>query len=298
MIFVEGDALEELDTVTRSSREPVTIRNMVFAAHWYDGLTLFTKRYQPYFAFHNRTLRPVVGREAVLASFRHQIGTIKDEADQFGTMPVVIGEIGIPYDLNHKSAYQTGDYASQVQAMDATIQALEANLVNFTLWNYTADNSHVRGDQWNGEDLSIYSPDDRHNPVDLNSGGRALESVVRPYAAAIPGEPLRMQFHRETGEFDLVFRHDTHITAPAVVFVPTYQYPDGCEVTVSDGTFELDEEKQRLIYHPSEKDIPHWLRIAPSVPRKPAPTTDHRWQLALFGVGIAAGMWLLGRQKR
>jgi hypothetical protein len=83
-----------------------------------------------------------------------------------------------------------------------------------------------------------------------------------------------------------------------VLFVPTLQYPDGCEITVSDGTFELDEDKQRLTYHPSEKDIPHWLRIAPSVPRKLAPQTDRRWQLALFGVGFAAGAWLLGRRRR
>lgn len=297
MIFVESDALEESGTVTRVAKEPVNLRNMVFAPHWYDGLTLYTKRYQPYFAFHNRTLRPAVGRERVRHSFRDQIKEIKDEADQFGTMPVVIGEVGIPYDLNGKRAYQTGDYSSQVQAMDATISALEANLVNFTLWNYTADNSHVRGDQWNGEDLSIYSPDDRHNPLDLNSGGRALEAVVRPYAAAIPGEPLRMQFHRESGVFELAFRHDPNVNAPAVLFVPLLQYPDGCDVTVSDGTFELDREKQRLIYHPSEKDIPHWLRIAPSVQRRTAQQTDRRWQLALFGVGVAAGAWLLGRRK-
>jgi len=298
MIFFEGDALEESGTLTRVSHDPVTISNMVFAPHWYDGLTLFTKRYQPYFAFHNRTLRPVIGREAVRQSFREQIGTIKGEADIFGKMPVVIGEIGIPYDMNHKSAYQTGDYAAQIQAMEATIGALEANLVNFTLWNYTADNSHVRGDQWNGEDLSIYSLDDRHHPTDLNSGGRALEAVVRPYAAAIPGEPLRMQFDSESGLFELAFRHDASITAPAVLFVPSYQYPDGCEVTVSDGTFDLDQDKQRLIYHPSDKDIPHWLRIAPSVPRRTASTTDRRWQVALFGVGVAAGLWLLGRKRR
>jgi len=298
MIFVESEVLEEDTTPTRVRIDPVTVRNMVFAPHWYDGLTLFTKRYQPYFAFHNRTLRPVIGPDAVRQSFRDQIKEIKDGAEQFGAMPVVIGEVGIPYDMNHKTAYQTGDYSAQIQAMDATISALEANLVNFTLWNYTADNSHVRGDQWNGEDLSIYSPDDRHNPGDLNSGGRALEAVVRPYAAAIPGEPLRMQFHRERGVFELAFRHDANVTAPAVLFVPLYQYPDGCEVTVSDGTFDLDQDKQRLIYHPSDKDIPHWLRIAPSVQRRTAPRTNRRWQFALFGAGVAAGAWLLGRRKR
>ena len=37
--------------------------------------------------------------------------------------------------------------------------ALEENFASFTLWNYTADNTNTHGDQWNDEDLSLFSRD-------------------------------------------------------------------------------------------------------------------------------------------
>ena len=57
-----------------------------------------------------------------------------------------------------------------------------------------ADNDNRWGDQWNDEDLSIFSRNQQADPEDVNSGGRALEAVVRPYARAVAGEPLRMTF--------------------------------------------------------------------------------------------------------
>ena len=59
--------------------------------------------------------------------------------------------------MNEKESYKTGNYSSQIKAMDANMHALERNLLHFTLWNYCSDNSNDYGDQWNGEDLSIFS---------------------------------------------------------------------------------------------------------------------------------------------
>ena len=57
--------------------------------------------------------------------------------DYMGTRPCVFTEIGIPYDMDDKYAYKTGDYSSQSSAMDANHFAIEGSGVNgFTLWVY------------------------------------------------------------------------------------------------------------------------------------------------------------------
>ena len=43
--------------------------------------------------------------------------------------------------------------------LDRSVNAVEENLLSYTLWNYTADNTNAHGDQWNGEDLSTFSTD-------------------------------------------------------------------------------------------------------------------------------------------
>jgi hypothetical protein len=82
-----------------------------------------------------------------------------------GSRPVIFSEIGIPYDMDDKYAYKTGDYSSQIAAMDANMFAIEGFGGNgMTMWVYVASNTHEWGDNWNGEDLSIYSVDDRPLP--------------------------------------------------------------------------------------------------------------------------------------
>ena len=55
-----------------------------------------------------------------------------------GLHPCVFTEIGIPFDMDNQNAYKTGDYSSQVLAMDANHFALEAIQSGFTWWVYTA----------------------------------------------------------------------------------------------------------------------------------------------------------------
>jgi hypothetical protein len=141
---------------------------------------------------------------------------------------------------------------------------MDANLLNWTLWNYTPDNDNRWGDQWNDEDLSIFSRDQQTNPNDVNSGGRALEAVVRPYARAIAGEPLHMKFDRKSRHFEFAFRHHTEIDAPTEIFVPNYQYPQDYHVEVSDGAYEIDRAEQIVIYRHSSEHEPHHLRITPA----------------------------------
>jgi hypothetical protein len=178
-----------------------------------------------------------------------------------GGVPTLIGEFGFPYDLKGRRAYRTGDFRAQVQVMDRSMRAMEDNLLSFTIWDYTADNTNLRGDQWNGEDFSIFSRDQQHDPADIHSGGRALEAVVRPYARAVAGEPLRMSFDLRDRVFEFAFRHDPSVNAPTEFFIPNYQYPHGYAVEISDGSYELEEGRQILVYRHSLERLVHTVRV-------------------------------------
>ncbi|CAG8060001.1 unnamed protein product [Penicillium olsonii] len=170
--------------------------NMVHAVHFYDGLTLLTKHW---LVFHPQKGRRYVliqilmdrnrlynldiigllrgthrypfralkfGERSIRKSLRDQLRFLRDESlRNMGHHPLIFTEIGIPYDLDDKHAFNSGDYTSQIKAMDANHFALEGSSSNgFTLWCYVAQNDHEGGDQWNGEDLSIYSQDDLELP--------------------------------------------------------------------------------------------------------------------------------------
>ena len=278
---------------------PQDAQNMVFVPHWYDGLTLFTKRFWGFLGVDLGTSGssfPIVfGKGAVQRSFIDQVGRLKAlSAERLGNVPSLIGEIGIPYDMNNGSGFRHGDFSVHEAAIDASMRALEENLLSFTWWNYTADNSNARGDSWNGEDLSIYSADQRKDPQNPDSGGRGLGAFVRPYAYATAGRPLRMQFNRHSGEFSYSFRHDAGITAATEFYIPALQYPQGCEIQVSDGHYELDAEAQILRYWHSDKDVPHWVQVRPAQPRPEEPGNPWRWLLLALSA-VAFLRWLRRR---
>jgi hypothetical protein len=211
------------------------------------------------------TGRFILGRGRVRRSFVEQIAHLKEEAAELmGGVPTLVGEFGIPFDMQGGRAYRTGDFFRQVQALDDTFQALEANLLSGTLWNYTADNDNLRGDQWNGEDLSIFSRDQQTGPDDINSGGRALGAAVRPYACKVAGEPLEMAFELKRRIFDLAFRHDPAVEAPTEIYVPNLQYPGGYRVDVSDGEARIDRDAQMVEYHHSPGQEIHHVQIYPA----------------------------------
>ena len=237
---------------------------MVYAPHWYDATVLFLKTYSPIIGFDVHTSRVVFGPRTVRRSFAHQLGRHKEYAQQYlHGVPTMIGEIGIAFDLNNRRAYHTGDFTQQMNAMDRSLRAADENLLTYTIWNYTPDNDNKHGDQWNGEDLSIFSLDQRTNPEDINSGGRALQAIVRPYARATAGEPLRMSFDIHRRVFSFEFRHDPAVSAPTEIFVPNYQYPDGYNVWITDGECEVQSEGQTLIYEHSTGRETHRIQITP-----------------------------------
>lgn len=81
-----------------------------------------------------------LGETAIRNCFRDQLKAIRQEGmDNMGMRPCVFSEIGIPYDMDDKYAYKTGNYSSQIAAMDANHFAIEGCGGNgFTLWVYVA----------------------------------------------------------------------------------------------------------------------------------------------------------------
>ncbi len=238
------------------------IQNFVNAAHWYDPFAIESKFFSPEFGFNLATGRPILGKEKVWDWYAYNFKTIKEISENsIGDVPVLVGEFGVCFDMNGRSAYRTGDFSMQEQAMDAFYSGLEKNLLSSTIWNYTSDNDNCWGDQWNGEDFSIYSEDQRSDPGDIHSGGRALRALVRPYARKTSGKPISMSFDYQKRIFQYKFEASPQIDAPTEIFVPRHQYPNGYSVEVTDGKFEKDQENQVLIYWPSSQGNTHRIII-------------------------------------
>lgn len=261
LIFFESEG-EHSDPIPWNSDDP---RGVIYAPHWYDGFTVFTKTYNPEFnVITHPEVQLVTGKAEVQSMIDGQIGELKSRGDLNG-IPTLIGEFGVMMNLHDGESFRTGIFEKQTQAMASYLSAMDKHLLNYTLWNYTADNTNERGDQWNVEDFSIFSRDQQSDPSDIHSGGRALEAIVRPYARATAGIPQRMSFNVSTRVFEFEFLSDPAITVPTEIFVPNYQYPNGYEVALSSGTFHKDRKSQMLtIYQPAGESALISVQISPS----------------------------------
>ena len=178
-----------------------------YSTHYYDGLTLITRHWHWFNADALGVLRgkyksPLAavkfGEAAIRKSLQEQLGILRDDAKILGSYPTIIGEIGIPYDMDEKRAYgytdkgkHKGDYSSQQKALDASLNAADGpNALNYTVWTYCPDSSHEWGDGWNLEDLSIWSADDlRHKEEFQIQPPDASSAALISRAASMMGSP-------------------------------------------------------------------------------------------------------------
>jgi hypothetical protein len=124
---------------------------MVYAPHYYDGVTLMTKKWNRYWnvdvfgILRGRYMSPAfavkIGETAIRNCFKDQLSAIRQEGEDYmGNHPCVLTEFGIPYDMDDKYAYKTGDYSSQSAAMDANHFAIEGSgMAGYTLWLYMTE---------------------------------------------------------------------------------------------------------------------------------------------------------------
>ncbi|PPQ71478.1 hypothetical protein CVT25_013388 [Psilocybe cyanescens] len=245
--------------------------NMVFAPHWYDLNALFAKAFGDFTVNVqglSRGMFPLKafywGQKGARENFALQIRNIVENGyGSLGETPVLIGECGIPMDMNKKEAFETDDFVWQTRMMDAMITALEKSLVGFTLWNYNPENDDERGDDWNGENFSWFSKKRALPPSllyyeqdapSLDNGGRILPAVVRPYAAKTAGIPLSFEYEMNTGTFTYEW------TNPAVIAADDDDAPRSGSVSPSVSVSDPPRTLRRpLISRETEIFLPSML---------------------------------------
>lgn len=265
ILFYEG-AAEKI--MRGESIDMPNLSNMVNASHWYDVATLGTQKPMLKANFDIVSNKPVIGKNNVQHMFNRQLAAIKEYSMKFqGGIPTLIGEFGIPYNLNNKSSYQKwkmGDkdaFEDQIKALTMYYNALDENLLHSTHWNYTPDNTNKWGDQWNLEDLSIFSIDQQSNPDDIDSGGRAILGFCRPHFIACSGVPLKMDFDFETKDFCFQFEADTSILTPSLIYVPRIQYSSGFKVDAPECEIKEVEDDDQIIQIYANRDGFKQVRI-------------------------------------
>jgi len=231
----------------RGFPEPMPERT-VNASHWYDIGILRFKRFDP-----------TADQTSLKAKYMQQLGYLRMLGSRInGGSPTLIGEFGIPYDLNEGQAYarwaagERGEdvWEAHTASLSLTYDVLDALLLNSTQWNYTASNRNdLRiGDGWNQEDLSIYSADQKTSN-DPMSGGRAVNGFCRPYAQRAQGMIQSMRFDAGKRLFSLQIEADPAIEAPTEIYVPEAQFIMALTVSLSDpaARWTHSAEDQRIL---------------------------------------------------
>lgn len=275
-----------INTVMPTKQPP----SPVYAPHFYDLNVLFSKHHDWMSVNVQGLSRGMFvllalyfGATGLRRNYRKQLGNIA----RYGRLslgshvPTIIGEIGIPFDVNGGAAFLTGQYDKQRELMHALIAGMEDNHIGFTLWNYNPDNKVAYGDGWNMEDFSVINGDEaaegdakkllhldyRNAPYEkdeLFRGGRVLDVIIRPYAAKVAGTPLRSDWDHRTLRYELEWEAtaDNSSTKPArtglgdktnltEIFLPGYHYSKHeLVITVSQGVkYTHDTSLQTLFVH-------------------------------------------------
>jgi hypothetical protein len=248
-------------------------KKTVNASHWYDLTTLVFKRFNYPITLDAFKKKLVFGRSGIQKMYISQMKNIKEASDKHN-IPTLLGEFGIPFDLHSGKAYSKWKQGSRdpkiwkhhILALDLMYNAIDNLGLHSTLWNYTAGNKNnlMIGDQWNQEDLSIFSldqidksfPDLAQNPFGYGSGGRAIEGFSRPYPMFIAGDKIEFSFESRSKTFFLKYEaEESKLGEESEIFVPKIHFPNGCKVIAIQGQFESLWEEPILKIIAKQKGI-------------------------------------------
>lgn len=222
--------------------------NSVNASHWYDVNLLWTKRFDESLGEKRRA--------ELLKFYQVQLAYLRAMGERMDCgAPTLIGEFGVPYDLNDGRSFErwaSGErgadiWAPQATALELMYATMDALLLSSTQWNYTASNRNdLRvGDGWNQEDLSVFSRDQQDRAQDL--GGRAVEGFCRPYVQRAQGKLLEMRYDAARGFFLARIEADTAIAAPTEIYLPE-RLAETVHIEIAgDARWEHDRQHQRIV---------------------------------------------------
>ncbi|KAI8667142.1 hypothetical protein NCS56_00849500 [Fusarium sp. Ph1] len=285
------------DTVLTTPRPT----NFVYAPHFYDLNVLFNK-YHSWMSVNVQGLSRGMfvlkamyfGPKGLRKNYRKQIGNvIKYGRDSLGKVPMLIGEIGISYDINGGEAFRTGCYDKQRDLMNGLISAMEDNGIGYTLWNYNPHNRVEYGDGWNKEDFSVMNSDEiveggpirsdyrnyLHEDDELFAGGRVLDVIIRPYAVKTAGTPVSSDWDHHSLRFEYRWTSKGNEKQPlgeksrlTEIFIPRYHYATHeLRIHATNAEWTLDRERQTLyVRHPphSGEDQQHAVVVEIENPLK------------------------------
>jgi hypothetical protein len=224
---------------------------MVYAPHWYDGLTIGSKRFIKRINYDLDSDKLVIGAGKIQRMFNRQLAAFKTIAKTSeGTIPTVLGEFGLCYDLNKGEGFRkwrqnpATAWTSHILALSRYYHAVDTNLLHSIQWNYTADNDNTWGDQWNNEDFSIFSRDQQTDQTNINSGGRAIRGFCRPHFVHVAGTPLKMAFSMKSCEWQFEFDASPELNAPTILYIPQIHFPKGYDIDISEGSLEATDDSQ------------------------------------------------------
>ncbi|KAF9107190.1 hypothetical protein BGX29_007091 [Mortierella sp. GBA35] len=194
--------------------------NIVYAPHWYDLHSIFNKSFDGRITHDVQSLSKggnvfsatYFGVKGAKKNYHGQLSNVlRLGLQNVGTKPCLVGECGIPMDINQRAAFMSGDYGYHAKFLDAVLSAMESNLLSFTLWNYNATNDNTHGDHWNGEDFSIFSLDSPQPSPRIGDNGfpaGGTKPSLRPEAPNFAKEIMRRAAAQSAGG-DLTLKDDS-----------------------------------------------------------------------------------------
>jgi hypothetical protein len=245
---------------------------VIYAPHFYDGLTVMLKKWNTFWNvdclgyLRGKYSSPVfaikIGESNIRKCIEEQITTMRDEGlEHMGPVPCLMSETGIPFDMDNRQSYQTGNFSSQIGALDAVTAGLEGARIHHAYWGYTSLNTNEYGDWWNGEDFSFWSHDSAIGdesegssgvlPVELNRGVRGKPALIRPFPTAVSGTIVSSRFDMKNTIYRLEVEGESSLKlddTPTEIFIPEYHFGTELDVDVSSGKWNYDEQTSTLFW--------------------------------------------------